>query len=240
MVERQINMGDTPYIPRIAIEEISSGSIVFLLLYPLLKWLRWVTKNIENSKLQFAYILLAQLPFATLHISGMFLIRSLVFEAQGYNYGFWGVLKNQGFFEYRIDILLFLGLVGVHFVRVKFLGEEPLPKFLTRTKSLLVKTARGETRVNPKDIQYVRVDENYVCLFTGDKEYLHRSSLKNLEEKLPEGKFCRTHRKYMVNISKVQRVESTPHGDFKIYLLGDIEVPLSRRYRKTFKEHFEF
>lgn len=238
-VERQVNLGDQPYVPRILVEEASSGGMVLLLLYPLLKWLRWVTKNVPTPNRQIAYMALAFLPFSAAHIVGMFSIRMLVFEAQGYEYSLLWVLENQAFFELRIDVLLFIGLVAIHFLRLKFIGEEELPRFMKQPGRLLLKTDKGQERLETKDIHFIEVEENYVTVKTKDKSYFHRSSLAKLEAKLPSDQFCRVHRKFMVNVNRIDRVKPTKHGDFTIHLRSGETIPLSRRYREALKERFE-
>ncbi len=56
------------------------------------------------------------------------------------------------------------------------------------------------------DILYMEADRNYCKIVCCNTEYTLSSTLKTVAEKLPNSKFIRVHRSYMVNISKLDVV----------------------------------
>lgn len=79
------------------------------------------------------------------------------------------------------------------------------------------------------DIKYMVADGNYVNIHTITKKYTVRQSLNTIAAQLPTDIFKQTHRSYLVNITKVQRI--TANAVF----VNDVEIPLSRSNSKYFR-----
>jgi two-component system LytT family response regulator len=89
--------------------------------------------------------------------------------------------------------------------------------------------------VRYNDIIYIESVGEYIRLHLKDGSKLTTLfRLKNMETELPQKKFMRVHRSYIVNIDYVS---SFARG--KIYLSNGDYVPISITYRDTFREHFE-
>lgn len=116
-------------------------------------------------------------------------------------------------------------------------GEEasPLPEpnkdwtQHTMTKdSFFVKTNCLE-KVRYNDIRWVGVASDRYCeIVTADKTYTIRTSLKNLEAKLPEQQFVRVHKSFIVNIQKVVNIIEQD----MLIKLDDQYVPMGASYRQ--------
>lgn len=78
-------------------------------------------------------------------------------------------------------------------------------------------------------IKYFVAEGNYVNIQTVFKKFTIRQSLSTILEKLPSQTFSQTHRSYVVNKNKVERVTSN-----SVYI-NSVEIPLSRTYAKQFK-----
>lgn len=63
---------------------------------------------------------------------------------------------------------------------------------------------------------------DYVKLVTEENSLVVLSTMKAFEQELPEGKFLRIHKSYIVNLDKVDRFNS------KNVEVGAYEIPLSR------------
>ena len=87
------------------------------------------------------------------------------------------------------------------------------------------------------DIDYIEGLKDYIKIFlsSSSKPVLTRMSLKSIETKLPEGTFVRTHKSYLVVISKITTIKR----DF--VCIGTTEIPISETFRdnvnKVFKPH---
>ncbi len=83
------------------------------------------------------------------------------------------------------------------------------------------------------DILYFEAYDNYAFLHTSKKKHILSSSLKQLEDKLPNRLFLRSHRSYIINLSKVTRI-------FTNYLtIGTVEIPIGKKYRSILLEHID-
>ena len=87
------------------------------------------------------------------------------------------------------------------------------------------------------DIDYIEGLKDYIKIFlsSSSKPVLTRMSIKSIEAKLPEGTFVRTHKSYLVAISKITTIKR----DF--VCIGTTEIPISETFRdnisKVLKPH---
>ena len=88
-----------------------------------------------------------------------------------------------------------------------------------------VKTNGDYTRVDYSDIIYIESIDNYVRIITARKFFIVLATLKHAEEILPEDKFCRIHRSYLVSLDHISCFSS------KYVKVGDCKLPVSLQYR---------
>jgi len=82
-------------------------------------------------------------------------------------------------------------------------------------------------RVNLSDIRYVNAEGNYCYLMvTGDKKFAIKISLRQLLKQLPETRFTRVHKSYVVNIGFITHVKMKERQVF----LGEEIIPIGRTY----------
>jgi two-component system LytT family response regulator len=60
---------------------------------------------------------------------------------------------------------------------------------------------------------------------------LLRMTMKELEARLPAGRFARIHRGAIVNLDRIREVRSQLHGDYRVVLNDGTVLRMSRRYR---------
>lgn len=91
--------------------------------------------------------------------------------------------------------------------------------------------------VNVEDILFCMVEEREVSIHTLKEKYILNDSLSNLEVKLPKHKFFRTHRAFLVNLSKIAEISPYFNHTLMIKMEGSSEeIPVSRSNVKSFKE----
>jgi len=98
----------------------------------------------------------------------------------------------------------------------------------------IVVKRRGEYTLVPfDDIDWLEAAGNYVRIHAegGSGSFLHRTSLAELEQRLPASRFRRVHRSAIVNLDRIDRVVPNDSGDFEIHLDTGDRVKLSRSYR---------
>jgi two-component system, LytTR family, response regulator len=76
--------------------------------------------------------------------------------------------------------------------------------------------------LDPKSIDYIEADGNYVTLRAGKVEYLSRDSIKRLSMQLAELGFIRIARSLLVNAAAVSYAEVAGHGTFALTLTSGV------------------
>ena len=93
---------------------------------------------------------------------------------------------------------------------------------------IFVKTEYRMQKIFLKDIYYVQAMKDYLCMVTDQEKVYTLLNFKKLEEKLPESRFMRIHRSYLIAIEKIESVE---RNTIKIL---DERIPISDTYKEKF------
>jgi two-component system LytT family response regulator len=109
-------------------------------------------------------------------------------------------------------------------------GREPsaLPA-AARPAKLAIATHDGAALVNPADVTHATFDGALVTVHTADRAILTDDTLQDLEAKLPAGPFERVHRRALVNLDHVDRLESVDSGGYVACLSTGKRVDVSRQ-----------
>ena len=95
---------------------------------------------------------------------------------------------------------------------------------------LFLKSEYKIRRINFNNIIYIEGLKDYVKVFLKNesKPIMSLSSLKALEAKLPEDKFMRVHRSFIVNLEKIDTIERSR------IVFGKVYIPVSEQYKEVF------
>jgi|SRR5215213_1764340 len=74
------------------------------------------------------------------------------------------------------------------------------------------------------EILYAEAYKNYVRIHTAKKTFCAHYSLKQIEENLPSGQFCRIHKSYIVSFDRITEF------DCDTVYIDAIELPLSAQF----------
>jgi DNA-binding LytR/AlgR family response regulator len=109
------------------------------------------------------------------------------------------------------------------------------PTIEANTQFLFLKSEYKIRRINFNDILYIEGLKDYIKVFTAgeDKPLLSLNSIKSLEQKLPEEKFMRVHRSYIVNLDKIETIERSR------IVFGKVYIPVSDQYKDKFQEFLD-
>jgi two-component system, LytTR family, response regulator len=77
-------------------------------------------------------------------------------------------------------------------------------------------------------IDYVRGQDDYIEVFHDSRSSLTQQTLQSLEAGLDPRQFVRVHRSYLLNVSRVARIEPWGHGSKMAVLHDGRQVPISR------------
>ena len=92
--------------------------------------------------------------------------------------------------------------------------------------SIFVKKQHLYYRIQFGDIQFIKADNVYLEVNTLDKKFLVRSPLKDYLEKLPQNKFYRAHKSYIVNVDHIDAINS------KDIMINNTLIPISKDFKE--------
>jgi DNA-binding LytR/AlgR family response regulator len=92
---------------------------------------------------------------------------------------------------------------------------------------IFVRSDYQMVKINFDDILYIEGLKDYVKVFTGPRPIFSHQNLKSIEGKLPESKFIRVHKSYIISITKIESIQKN-----SIKLPG-IEIPIGETYREN-------
>jgi two-component system response regulator LytT len=87
---------------------------------------------------------------------------------------------------------------------------------------LVFKDGYIHTKLPINDILFVEASDNYIDIHSNNKKYTLRNTLEWFKENTPDYLFHRTHRSYIVNITKITK------SSRKSVFINNIEIPVSR------------
>ena len=99
---------------------------------------------------------------------------------------------------------------------------------------IFVKADKKLVKINFSDVLYIEGLKDYVIIRMGDTRVITLQTMKSLEEKLPQDRFKRIHRSYIINLEKIDAVvgnmvEVTEKGQAK-------HIPVGKNYRDDLLE----
>ncbi|HVF96905.1 MAG TPA: LytTR family DNA-binding domain-containing protein [Flavisolibacter sp.] len=87
---------------------------------------------------------------------------------------------------------------------------------------LFIKVEGKLVKIAYADILYVEALQNYVSIHTKEKKYITYLTFHSIEEFLPQTLFVKTHKSYLVAISKIESI------DGNCVQIGACSIPISR------------
>lgn len=124
--------------------------------------------------------------------------------------------------------------------QIKTKVEEVENKRISKKIILEAENGKIALQLEPKQIFYLQSEGNYIEVFYQSENKIQkeliRNSLKKLEEKLPKKDFFRCHKSYIVNLSKIQKVEGNARNFELILQNSDTKIPVSRSKSQELSE----
>ncbi len=93
--------------------------------------------------------------------------------------------------------------------------------------SLFLKKDQHYNKVSIGDILFIEADNNYSTIYTENEKYLYSVVMKKVEQQLPSKTFLRTHRSFIVNITRIDGYEGN-----QLYI-GKHRIPISKSHKET-------
>jgi DNA-binding LytR/AlgR family response regulator len=95
-------------------------------------------------------------------------------------------------------------------------------------KYLMIKVEYSTVRVDLAQILYIEGLKDYIKIYTGKKPLLTKSTMKNIEEKLPSDQFIRVHKSFIVALTKIESIENNR------IIIGEKYIPIGNQYKSGF------
>ncbi len=91
-----------------------------------------------------------------------------------------------------------------------------------------------------EDIQQIEAQDDYVMIHTPAGRFMKKETMQRLETHLPQERFIRVHRSFIVNINQVQRIEQYGKESYLLILKNGSEVSVSKSRIKDLRREFDF
>ena len=100
-------------------------------------------------------------------------------------------------------------------------------------RRLVVPSGHRSVFVRTEQIDWIEAERNYVRIHVSGRAYLLRENLTRIASALDPAVFCRIHRSTIVNVERIQAVESLLHGDYLVVLQDGTKLTSGRSYRRS-------
>ena len=110
------------------------------------------------------------------------------------------------------------------------------PPAYERRDRLVIKSSGRIYFVRTRDIDWCEANGNYVRLHVGAQTHLVRGTMAHIESQLDQAQFVRIHRSTIVNVDRIQELQSSFGGEYVVLLRDKTRLTLSRGYRETLQD----
>ncbi|WP_134088918.1 LytTR family DNA-binding domain-containing protein [Olivibacter sp. XZL3] len=93
---------------------------------------------------------------------------------------------------------------------------------------IFVKTEHKIQRIDYDDVYYIEGLKDYISIYTSNERIITLQNMKRMEETLPEERFIRVHKSYIVALEKIESIE---RGRIS---LKEKLIPIGDTYRESF------
>lgn len=107
---------------------------------------------------------------------------------------------------------------------------ETRPQTNQKEEFIFVRADYQDVKVMFDDILYVEGLKDYVRIVTNEKRIITLTNIKGMYAKLPQDKFARVHKSFIVAIDKVNSVKGSS------LVIGNKEIPVGLTFRDNFKK----
>ena len=98
------------------------------------------------------------------------------------------------------------------------------------TAYIFLKAGKGQEKILLKDILYIEGLRDFIKVHTAQKVFIASERISYMEEKLPDSKFARIHKSYIVALDKINSVHAEQ------VMIGAIAIPIGRVYKNEFQK----
>lgn len=136
-------------------------------------------------------------------------------------------------FEHNVVDYLLKPLKYVRFIKAvnKVLDLRKIAKNTTfdiSEEDIFVKSELKYVRIKFSEVYFIEAMADYVVLYLKDTKHIIHSTMKGIEQKIPNDSFVRIHRSYIVNLTKIDQVENSN------VVISAKKLPIGASYKADF------
>ncbi len=117
-----------------------------------------------------------------------------------------------------------------------FRAETKKQREAVKVSRLPITTRQGVVLLDPETISHAELKGELVTVFAGDQHYLTDFSLQELADRLPAEKFERVHRRALLNLEHVVRLEPVETGGYFARTRHGAQVEVSRQAARDLRK----
>ncbi|MEP7065503.1 MAG: LytTR family DNA-binding domain-containing protein [Gemmatimonadota bacterium] len=99
----------------------------------------------------------------------------------------------------------------------------PPPRFAVRDRGRVV-------LLDPRDIEWIGADGDYVRIIAGARSFLMRETLTAITARLSPPQFVRIHRSTIANVEHIRELEPLPNREYVVVMRSGVQLRSSRSY----------
>jgi len=140
-------------------------------------------------------------------------------------------------FEYNISYYLLKPITSMSFnTAVEKVLKHPtiLNQNMVEEEFVFVKSNLKKVKVVLRDIKWVRAIGDYIKIVTAKQNFIVHLTMKGFEKMLPEDKFLRIHKSYIVNLNSIEKFS------YKDVEISGKSLPLSKSKKELLSDKLMF
>lgn len=119
--------------------------------------------------------------------------------------------------------------------------SRPLAEALERlspsgSERLAIKSGERVLYLKVSDIDWIEAADDLVRIHVGKATHDHRSTMSQIEQRLPPSRFVRIHRSTIVNMDRIREFQPWFQGDWILVLADGTRLQSGKSYRKRIRE----
>ena len=120
-----------------------------------------------------------------------------------------------------------------------FSGDERNTPTDNSARKIVIRDAGSATVIYESDIDWIDAAGDYMCIHANNATHIMRSTVKDLVNTLDGNIFKRIHRSTIVNIERIQTIQSLSKGDYLVLLTCGERLKVSRSYNNAIKDFLQ-
>jgi DNA-binding LytR/AlgR family response regulator len=131
-------------------------------------------------------------------------------------------LDVSGYLVKPVSFEKFLKAVNKAYKAISLKSAELAIMKKEEKKFFFIKNNRNFFKINFDDILYIEAMQNYAAIYTEGKKHITYGSMKSIFSSLPERKFVRAQKSFIVSLSKIDSIEGNS------VIIGKNKIPIGR------------